>query len=154
MRPARVAQMRCMRTSRNSHNGSATRWAARRMDNLPIMPKRRNRACRPNSLSVERPDERPRAAERKTMNPNETTERPVVRSIACSEIIIGGRYCSRKGFLVNGGNWKLVAADLQADRVRLVPENQTLPICWESTVEDFMDSFEYFPNDQEEPRRK
>ena len=73
---------------------------------------------------------------------------------SCSEIIIGGKYRSRNMLLANCGVWELVSADLhegggaQTDTVRLVPENKMFPISWESTKEEFAETFEYLPNVQ------
>lgn len=75
-----------------------------------------------------------------------------VGSTGGSALIIGARYRDRKGCIINGGNWILDAADIRENRIRLVPERQTLPLCWESTRENFDATFELLPNDSDEPR--
>jgi hypothetical protein len=70
-----------------------------------------------------------------------------------SALIIGARYRDRKGFVINGGNRILDAADIRENRIRLVPERQTLPLCWESTRENFDATFELLLNTRNQPTR-
>ena len=91
------------------------------------------------------------------MNTNETTHAKAVSSTdLLGNLVMGGRFRCMNAIigLSNVRDWILVAADLKKDRFRLVPENRTIRVEWESTLQDFNDTFIPSPNAQDEPQRK
>jgi len=80
------------------------------------------------------------------MNTQNSQDGAALAPVGGSALIIGARYRDRNGCIINVGNWILDAADTRENLIRLVPERQTLPICWESTREAFDATFELLPN--------